>query len=60
MHKLYTQAYLIFLILQAIESNKTRVVPYTCRYSSGPLIPNLATATDWNIGINCPQEYLQV
>ena len=25
---------------------------YTCRYSSGPLIPNSATATDWNIGIN--------
>ena len=32
---------------------------YTCRYSSGPLIPNSATATVWNVGINCPQKYLQ-
>jgi len=36
------------------------VVAYTCRYSSGPLNPNSATAIDWNIGINCPLEYLQV
>ena len=36
------------------------MVAYTCRYSSGPLIPNSATTTAWNIGINCPLEYLQV
>ena len=54
-----------FVILQNIgiiyiQNKATRVVAYTCRYSSGPLIPNSATATDWNIGINCPLEYLQV
>jgi len=31
------------------------MVAYTCRYSSGPLIPNSATA----IGINYPLEYLR-
>ena len=36
------------------------LVAYTCRYSSGPLIPNSATAADRNIGTNCPLEYLQV
>ena len=41
-------------------SKETRVVAYTCRYSSGPLIPNSATAIDWNIGINCSLQYLQV
>ena len=40
-----------FVILQAIgiiliKSKETKVVAYTCRYSSGPLIPNSATATD--------------
>ena len=40
--------------------NKTRVVAYICRYSSRPLIPNSAAATVWNVGINCPLEYLQV
>ena len=40
-----------FVILQAIgiielKSKETRVVAYTCRYSSGPLIPNSATAID--------------
>ena len=29
------------------------MVADTCRYSSGPLIPNSATAIVWNIGINC-------
>ena len=43
-----------------IKSKETRVITYTCRYSSGPLIPNSATVTDWNIGINRPLEYLQV
>ena len=36
------------------------MVAYTCRYSSGPLIPKPATATLWSTGINCPQKYLQV
>jgi len=36
-----------FVILQAIgiikiKCKETRVVAYTCRYSSGPLIPNSA------------------
>jgi len=40
-----------FVILQAIgiiyiKSKETRVVVYTCRYSSGPLNPNSATAID--------------
>jgi len=43
-----------------MKSKETRVVAYTCKYSSGPLIPNLATATDWNIGTDYPLEYLQV
>ena len=34
------------------------MVAYTCRYSRGPLIPNSATATDWNNRINCPLEYI--
>jgi len=39
------------IILQSIgiieiKSKETRVVAYTCRYSSGPLILNSATATD--------------
>jgi len=37
--------------------NKKKVVAYTFRYSSGPLIPNSATATVW---ISYPLEYLQV
>ena len=36
------------------------MVAYTCRYFSGPLIPNSAIATDWNVGINCLLEYWQV
>ena len=36
------------------------MVADTYRYSSGPLFPNSATATVWNIGINCLLEYLQV
>ena len=36
------------------------MVAYTIKYSSGPLIPNLATATVWNIGIKCPLECLVV
>jgi len=28
------------------KSKETRVVAYSCRYSSGPLISNSATATD--------------
>jgi len=49
---LYTYKYKEkFVILQAIgniqiKSKETRVVAYTCRYSSGPLMPNSATATD--------------
>ena len=31
-----------------------------CSYSSGLLLPNSATAMDWNIGIICPLEYMQV
>jgi len=30
------------------KSKETRVVAYTCRYSSGPVIPNSATITVWN------------
>ena len=41
-----------------INSKETRVVAYTCTYSIGSLILNLATATDYNIGINCPLEHL--
>ena len=33
------------------DHKKSKETTYTCRYSSGPLIPNSATATDWNIGI---------
>ena len=41
-----------FAILQAIgiiqiKSKETRVVAYTCRYSSGPLIPNSAKITNF-------------
>jgi len=36
------------------------MVANTCRYFSGPLIPNSATVTVWNIGIKCLLEYLQV
>ena len=39
---------------------EARVVAYTNRYSSGPLIPNLPTAAVLNLGINCPIEYVQV
>ena len=42
-----------------IKSRETRVVTYTCRYSSGHLILN-SSWHDWIIGIKCPLEYLQV
>ena len=43
-----------FVILQdigiiKIKSKETRVVAYTCRYSSGPLIPNSANAIQTEI-----------
>jgi len=40
------------------KSQETFVVTYTCRHSSGPNYS--ATAADWNTGMNCPLEYLQV
>jgi len=53
-----------FVILQSIEviaikSKETRVVPYTCRYSNGHLIPIIQSYQD-ELGIKCPIEYLQV
>ena len=42
-----------------IKSKETRVVTYTCIYSSGFLIPN-SLWHGWVIGIKCPLEYLQL
>ena len=53
-----------FVILQSIgiiviKCKETRVITYTCRYSSGYLIPH-SFWHYWIIGIECPLEYLQV
>ena len=42
-----------------IKSKETRVITYTCRYSSGHLIPIIQLCQD-ELGIKCPLEYLQV
>ena len=42
-----------------IKSKETRVITYTCRYSSGHLIPIIQLCQD-KLGIKCPLEYLQV
>ena len=52
------------LILQLIEiivikSKETRVIAYTCRYSSGHLIPIIQSCQD-ELGIKCPLESLTV
>ena len=39
-----------------IKSKETRVITYTYRHSSGPLIPN-SSWPDRIIGIKCPLEY---
>ena len=54
-----------FVILQAIwiikiNSKETRVVAYTCRYSSGQLIPIFQSVAVAELGIKGPLEYLQV
>ena len=38
----------------------SRVVAYTCRYSSGQLIPIFQSVTVAELGIKGPVEYLQV
>ena len=42
-----------------IKSKETRMITYTCRYSSGHLIPIIQSCQD-ELGIKCPLEYLQV
>jgi len=42
-----------------IKIKETRMITYTCRYSSVHLIPN-SSWQDWIIGIKCPLEYLQL
>jgi len=50
------------IILQAIriKIKETRVVAYTCRYSSGQLIPIFQSVAVAELGIKVPLEYLQV
>ena len=42
-----------------IKSKETRVVTYTCRYSSGHLIPTIQLCQDELLGIKCPLECLR-
>ena len=42
-----------------IRSNETRVITYTCRYSSGHLSLFIQSCQD-ELRIKCPLEYLQV
>ena len=42
------------------ESCGTREVAYTCRYTSGHLIPTVQSITMTELGITCPLVYLQV
>jgi len=53
------------IILQAIgiikmKSKETRVLAYTCRYSSGLLIPIFQSVAVAELGIKGPLEYLLV
>jgi len=64
--KKYTNKYKEkFVILQAIgiiyiKSTETRVVAYTCRYSSGQLILIFQSRAVAELRIKSPLEYLQV
>ena len=53
-----------FVILQSgiivLKSKETRVVAYTCRYSSGLLIPIFQSVAVAELGIKGPLEYMQV
>ena len=54
----------VLVILQSIgimviKSKETRVITYTCRYSSGHLIPIIQSCQD-ELEIKFPLEYLQV
>ena len=42
-----------------IKSKETRLITYTCRYSSGNLIRIIQSCKD-ELGIKCPLKYLQV
>jgi len=42
-----------------IKSKETRLITYTCRYSSGNLIRIIQSCQD-ELGIKCPLKYLQV
>jgi len=50
---------LLVIGIIVIKSKETRVITYTCRYSSGHLIPIIQSRQD-ELGIKCPPEYLQV
>jgi len=60
--KKQTNEYMEILLsigIVVIKSKETRVVTYTCRYSSGHLIPIIQSCQD-ELGIKYPLEYLQV
>jgi len=42
-----------------LKSKETSVVAYTCRYSSGQLIPIFQSVAVAELGIKGPLEYLQ-
>ena len=53
-----------FAILQSIgitviKSKETSVITYTCRYSSGHLIPTIQSVVVAELGIKGPLEHLQ-
>ena len=56
-YSLYKTSVVILQLIGIIitKSKETRVVTYTCRYSSGPLIPN-SSWHNWIKGIKCPLE----
>jgi len=45
--------------IKVIKSKETRMITYTCTYSSGNLIPIIQLCQD-ELGIKCLIEYLQV
>jgi len=47
-------------VMVSNKSNETRVVAYTCRYSSRQLIPVFQTVAVAELGIKGSLEYLQV
>ena len=56
MEKLVTLQLIGIIVL---KSKETRVVTYTCRYSSGYLIPIIQSCQD-ELRVKCLLEYLQV